>query len=164
MEIGIIVNTHGVKGDVKVIPYTFEKTRFGLLDEVALMRGNDRRTLKIENVKYQKQFVILKFAGIDDMAAAAGLKNYVITIPKSLALPLGDDEYYIGDIIGCRVTDVSGETLGELTEIIETGANDVYAVTMKNGRELLIPAVKKYIKNVDTIAKTIVVDLPEELG
>ena len=156
--IGTVVKPHGVRGEVKVVPHTFDIRRFGLLKEAAFSRGAETKTYQIENARYQKQFVILKLNNVDDMDSAAALKGFDITVPRSSALPLGEDEYYAGDIIGCAAYDIYGTLLGEVADVLETGANDVYVIKKTGGGEFLIPAVKKYIAGVDVAEKKIRVD------
>ena len=160
VEIGLITKAHGVKGDVKIIPHTFDMTRFSLLNEVTLLQKSGGQVYKIEKVKYQNKSVILKLNGIDNMSQAEGLRGSVIAIPASLALPLDEDEYYIGDIIGCIVIAEDKKVLGEITDVLETGANDVYVVKNEEGKEILIPSVKHCILNVDIPGKTVLIKLP----
>lgn len=157
-EIGTIVNTQGIKGEVRVIPSTFDVRRFELLDEIeAVIRGVSR-TLRIERVWYHKQFVILKFVGINDMTTAESLKTAVIRIPEEKALPLGPDEYYLRDLYGMTVVTEDDTVLGELISVLETGANDVYAVRHEGG-EILIPAIKQCILDVNVNEKKMTVRL-----
>ncbi len=162
-EIGTIVNTQGVKGDVRVVPSTFDVERFKLLKEVSAELKTDKRLLEIEKVWYHKGFVILKFRGVDDMTSAERLKNYVLKIDESQALPLGKDEYYVGDLYDMRVITDDGEELGQIYQIIETGANDVYCVRNAAGTEILIPAIKQCILNVDVANHVMTVKLLEGL-
>lgn len=157
--IGKIVNTQGIKGDVRVVPSTFDVTRFELLDEVLI----SDKTHKIEYVRYHKNFVILKFSGVDTMTEAEKLKNKFIQIPDSLALPLSEGEYYIRDLVGLSVFSDEDEYLGILDEVMETGANDVYTIKKENTKDLLIPAIKQCILNVDIANKKMIVHLLEGL-
>ncbi|MDR3240110.1 MAG: ribosome maturation factor RimM [Clostridiales bacterium] len=172
--IGKIVNTQGLKGDVRVIPFTDEPKRFERLSaaEVFFERAGSSgqlsgssytRTYFLEKVWYHKKFVILKFQGVDDISAAEALKNGVIKIPPEQALPLGKDEYYLRDIYDMTVTAADGKELGIVTDILQTGAHDVYTVRNADGREILIPAVKQFVLRVDVAAKRMTVDLPEGL-
>ena len=157
-EIGTIVNTQGIKGEVRVIPSTFDVRRFELLDEIeAVVRGVPF-TLRIEHIWYHKQFVILKLEGVDDMTAAEKLKTAVIRIPEEQALPLGPDEYYLRDLYGMVVATEDGTVLGQLASVIETGANDVYIIEHDSG-EILIPAIKQCILDVDIALKKMTVRL-----
>jgi len=157
-EIGTIVNTHGINGEVRVIPSTFDERRFELLDEIDAVINGVPSVLHIEHVWYHKRFVILKFKGINDMTAAERLKTAVIRIPEEKALPLGPDEYYLRDLYGMTVVTEDGAVLGELISVIETGANDVYVVSCE-GSEILIPAIKQCILDVDLSEKKMTVRL-----
>lgn len=163
-EIGKIVNTQGVKGDVRVMPMTDDITRFELLKEVDIKSKNEIKHLTIERVWYHKQFVILKFKEIHDMTAADKLRGGIIIIPPEQALPLNEDEFYIKDLYGMVVETVDGESLGEIADVLFTGANDVYSVKNKQtGKEILIPAIKQCILKVDTANKKMIVALLEGL-
>ena len=169
IEIGVITNTHGVRGEVKVFPHTFDTGRFRLLREITAVSPDNETVFEIEHVKNSNKYIILKFAGINDLDSAARLKGAVLTIPKSLALPLGVDEYYIGDIIGCAVADPDHRMIGEVVDILETGNPDssepdgVYVIKKPDGREIMLPAVKEFIKNVDIANKTIIAEPPAGL-
>jgi 16S rRNA processing protein RimM len=117
----------------------------------------------VENVWYHKQFVMIKFGGIDDMNAAETLRGAEIKIDDSEALPLGEDEYYIRDLLGLRVVTDEGETLGELSDVLQTGANDVYVVKNKNDGQVLIPAIAQCVLDVDIGARAMTVHLLEGL-
>jgi len=160
LSIGTVANTHGVRGEVKVFPYTFDVNRFGLLREVIVIADGGERAYAIERARAHKQCVILKLTGVDDMTAAERLKGALLCIPKSLALPLEEDEYYIGDVIGCAAYDADGAFIGEVTDILETGANDVYIINQPGDGEILLPAVKQYVLAVDIANKRITVELP----
>ena len=158
-EIGKIVNTQGIKGDLRVVPMTDDPTRFELLDFVYVFTKNGIEEINIEKVWYHKKFVILKLEGIDDMTAAEKYKNSMVKIPADKALPLAEDEFYIRDIYGIAVHTEQGEDLGILEDIIQTGANDVYVVSDGKKKELLIPAIKQCIINVDVENKVMTVRL-----
>lgn len=160
--IGKIVNTQGIKGEVRVIPTTDDINRFKLLDKVIVDKKNELVTIEIENVRFHKQFVLLKFKGIDDMTSAEKLKNFELKISSDEAIPCEEDEYYIRDLYGIKVFTEEGEDLGTLEDIIFTGANDVYLVKNQEG-QVLIPAIKQCIINVDISEKTMIVRLLEGL-
>ena len=162
-EIGKIVNTQGIKGEVRIIPTTFDPKRFELLESVQIFIGNVTKTLSIENVRYHKQFVLVKFKEINDMNDAEKLKTAIIKIAESDALPLQEDEYYIADLYDMEVKTVSGEYLGIIIEILFTGANDVYIVKDGDKKEILIPAIKQCIKEVDIEKNEMTVMLLEGL-
>lgn len=162
-EIGTIVNTHGIRGEVRVRPSTFDINRFKLIDEVDVRNGKNNIRVKIESVWYHKQFVILKLHGIDSIDDAQKIKGGVMIIPKESALPLDEDEYYLSDLYDIDVLSDDGEDLGKICDIITTGANDVYVVKKDNEKELLIPAIKQCILNVDINEKKMTVHLLDGL-
>ena len=168
--IGKIVNTQGIKGEVRALATTFDATRFELLEYANLYKNDDKITLKIERVRYYKNFVILKFYGVNSLNESEKLRNYEILIPREEALPLGENEYYQIDLLGIEVFTSSGERLGEITDIIETGANDVYVVKSRNDnndknnkKEFLIPAIKECVKTVDIENKKMLIEPLEGL-
>ena len=161
MEIGAVANTHGVRGEIKVFPHTFDVKRFAKLDDIILVKNGAEKIYVIENVKYLKQFALLKFKGVDDMNGAALLKGALVCIPKDMALPLGADEYYIGDIIGCRVYGLDEALTGEITGVLETAAHDIYEIKTPDNREILIPAVKRYVREIDIKLKKVRAETPE---
>lgn len=164
-EIGRIVNTQGLKGDVRVVPTTDDQKRFELLKSVIIEQKKGSIELNIERVSYNKKFVIIKFKEINDMTAAENLKNTIITIPPSLALPLNEDEYYIRDLYEMNVETEDGENLGVLKDIIHTGANDVYIIKNNDAtiKDLLIPAIKQCIIKVDKTNNKMIVRLMKGL-
>ena len=143
--IGKIVNTQGIKGEVRVIPETDDITRFELLDSVLILRRGILEEKKIQGVRYHKQFVLLKLDGINDMTTAEGYKNCELQIPAEKALPCGENEYYIRDLYGMAVYTEEGELLGSLSDILFTGANDVYVVQSADPdkKDILLPAIKQ---------------------
>ncbi len=168
-SIGTIVNTQGIHGDVRIMPTTDDIKRFELLisDDVYVFFGDNYKTLQIKKVWYHKKFVILQFKGIDNMTEAEKLKGGVIKIPKDKALPLEEDEYYLSDLIGLNVLEEDGKSIGKVKDVLFTGANDVYVVSddidNNSKKEILIPAIKQCILNVDVANGTIKVKLPEGL-
>ncbi|MCI8806075.1 MAG: 16S rRNA processing protein RimM [Clostridiales bacterium] len=160
--IGKIVNTQGIKGDLRVIPTTDDISRFELLDFVYIDKRGNLNKYDIQNVRYHKQFVLLKLKGVDDMTMAESFKNSEIKITKDMALPLGEDEYYIRDLYFMEVVTDLGEVLGKIEDIIFTGANDVYVVKNDTG-EILIPAIKQCILRVDKENNKMTVRLLEGL-
>ena len=162
-EIGKIVNTQGLKGELRVIPMTDDPKRFESLKTIEVFSKNQTKVYEIEQVRYHKQFVLLKLKGISDINDAEILRNSMIKIPQDMALPLEEDEYYIRDIYGLKVITNEGEDLGIIHDIIFTGANDVYIVKKENKKDLLIPAIKQCILNVDVSNKIMTVKLLEGL-
>ena len=161
--VGKIVNTHGIKGEVRVTPTTDDPKRFEQLKTIYVERKTTE-LYKIESVRYHKNFVLLKFEGIDSLDDAERFKNAALKINRKDSLPLEKDEYYISDLYNMTVNTEEGRELGELTDIIYTGSNDVYVIKNKEtGKELLIPAIKEVIKAVDLEAKKMTVKLLEGL-
>lgn len=164
LQIGEIVNTHGTKGEVKVVPLTDDPGRFDVLKQVYLDRGGSLETLKIQGIKHFKSTVILKFAGIDTMEAADALKGLFLQIDRKNAVKLPGDSYFICDIIGSSVQDMSGAVIGKLEDILQTGSNDVYIVRKDDGGQLLLPALKSVVKEVSVEKGVIKVIVPEGLA
>lgn len=149
LQVGIITSTHGVRGEVKVYPTTDDMKRFKRLKEVILDTGKEQMTLEIESVKFFKQFVILKFKGFDNINDVEKYRQKSLFVTRKNAVRLSRDEYFIADLMGLKVVNESGEDVGILREVMETGANDVYVIDMSDGRELLLPAIKQCILEVD---------------
>ena len=149
LQVGIITSTHGVRGEVKVYPTTDDPRRFRRLKEVVLDTGREKLNLEIEGVKFFKQFVILKFKGLDNINDIEKYRQKSLYVTRKNAVRLQREEYFIEELIGLRVQDEDGTELGTVKDVIETGANDVYEVEMADGRSLLLPAIKQCILNVD---------------
>ena len=149
LQAGVITTTHGIRGEVKVFPTTDDVHRFEDLDSVLLDTGRDYMKLEIENVKYFKQYAILKFKGIDNINDIEKYKGRCLYVTRDQAIPLEEDEYYIADLIGLDVYLESGEKFGVLKDVMETGANDVYIVETEEGKEVLIPAIHECVLDID---------------
>lgn len=148
-QIGIISSTHGVRGEVKVYPTTDDVKRFKRLKDVLLDTGKEKINLEIESVKFFKQMVILKFKGIDTLNDVEQYRQKSLYVTRANAVRLSKDEYFIADLIGLQVFDEENNELGTLSDVLSTGANDVYVIELRDGRELLLPAIKQCILNVD---------------
>ena len=151
-QVGIISSTHGVRGEVKVFPTTDDVRRFKKLKCVILDTGKEERVLEIEGVRFFKQFAILKFKGIDYINDIEKYRGQSLYVTRENAVRLKKDEYFIADLIGISVQDENGSVIGTLQDVIETGANDVYQIAMNDGRELLLPAIKQCVLEVDVEA------------
>lgn len=149
LQVGAITQPHGIHGEVKVFPMTNDVKRFKKLKEVILDTGREKMTLEIEGVKFFKQYAILKFKGYDNINDIEKYKGKPLFVTRENAVKLGRDEYFIADLIGIEVYDEDGQYLGVLQKVIETGANDVYEVKFEDGREVLFPAIKQCILDVD---------------
>ncbi len=151
-QVGIITASHGVRGEAKIFPTTDDPKRFRRLKEVLLDAGGKETLLEIESVKFFKKFVILKFKGIDTPEEVQKLRQKSLYVTRENAVRLGRNEYFIADLMGLLVQNEDGEEIGVLREVLETGANDVYIIDLKDGRELLLPAIKECVLNVDVEA------------
>ena len=149
LQVGIISSTHGVRGEVKVYPTTDDVKRFKRLKDVILDTGKEQIPLEIESVKFFKQMVILKFKGIDTLNDVEKYRQKSLYVTRANAVRLRKDEYFIADLIGIQVFDEENKELGVLEDVMATGANDVYVIKMTDGRELLLPAIKQCILEVD---------------
>ncbi|MGN0426217.1 MAG: ribosome maturation factor RimM [Agathobacter sp.] len=149
LQVGAITSTHGIRGEVKVFPTTDDPKRFCKLKQVILDDGKTKMNLEVENVKFFKNLVILKFKGLDDINEVEKYRKATLWVTRDQAVPLKKDEYFIADLIGLSVVTEDGEVLGNLTDVIQTGANDVYVVAKEGEEELLIPAIKECVKDVD---------------
>lgn len=149
LQVGAITSTHGIRGEVKVFPTTDDPERFKKLKQVILDTGRERKELEIEGVKFFKQFVILKFKGIDNINDIEKYKGKNLFVSREHAVKLEKDEYFIADLIGMQVILEDGSLFGKLTDVLQTGANDVYCVETDQHGEVLLPAIGECIKNVD---------------
>lgn len=150
---------HGLRGEVRVIPLTDFPERFESLREVFI----GERVFHVEHVHYHRQFVLLTLAECTSREAAAKLTGGLLRVAREDAAPLAEGEFYTFDIIGLAVLDMAGERLGEVTNVLKTGSNDVYVVKKPDGAELLVPALKKVVREIDIAGGFLRVDLQEEL-
>ena len=148
-QVGIISSTHGIKGEVKVFPTTDDEKRFKKLKEVLLDTGKEKICLEIESVKFFKQFVILKFKDYDSINDIEKYKGKSLFVTRENAVKLKKDEDFIADLIGVEVISEDGSLKGRLTDVTQTGANDVYVISLEDGRELLLPAIKDCVLDVN---------------
>jgi 16S rRNA processing protein RimM len=161
LRVGVITSTHGLKGEVKVFPTTDDPARFKKLKQALLKNGSVMKEMRITGVKFFKNQVILKFADHDTIESVMGYKGKELYVTRANAVKLAKDEYFIVDLIGLDVVLEDGSSLGTLTDVLETGANDVYVVQMENQKEVLIPAIGQCILDVDIEGHRMVVRLME---
>ena len=159
LQVGVITSTHGVRGEVKVFPTTDDPERFKTLKHVLLDTGREKKSLEIQGVKFFKQFVILKFKGIDNINDIERYKRCPLLVTRENAVPLEEDEYFVADMIGMKVITEDGTEFGTLSDVMETGANDVYVIDSKEHGEVLMPAIKECVLNVDMESGIITVHL-----
>ncbi len=159
LRVGVITTTHGLKGELKIYPTVDDPKRFLDLKGVLLRLNKKERALEVEKVRFFKQMVIVKFKGLDRIEDVEAFRRGELYVSRENAVPLAEGEYYIGDLIDMEVRTTDGEVLGTLTDVMETGANDVYVVQSKKYGEILIPAIKQCIITVDVESARMVVDL-----
>lgn len=152
LQVGVITATHGVRGEVKVFPTTDDKERFRDLKRVILDTGKEKINLEIEGVKFFKQFAILKFKGIDNINDIEKYKRRPLFVEREEAVPLEEDEYFIADMLGMEVVTEDQVHFGTLKEVLETGANDVYVIESQQHGQVLVPAIRECILDVDIAA------------
>lgn len=149
LRVGVISSTHGVRGEVKVYPTTDDVNRFKKLKNVVLDTGKEHLKLEVSGVKFFKNQVISKFKGIDNINDIEKYKGKDLLVNREDAVALEENENYVADLIDLKVVTDEGQVLGVLTEVMETGANDVYVVETEDGKELLLPAIRDCILDVD---------------
>ncbi|WP_066639392.1 ribosome maturation factor RimM [Desulfolucanica intricata] len=164
ISIGEIVNTQGHRGYVRVYPLTDFPERFKKMTKVWVLLNGNREEMHIEDTYKHKKFVIIKFKEIPDMTAAENYKGALLQIEHQDITPLPKDTYYIFDIIGLDVSDIEGKYFGKVKKVLNTGANDVYVVDyLEEKRDLLIPAIKQVVKEINLSKRIMKVELPEGL-
>jgi len=167
IRIGKVASSHGIKGEIKVMPYTDFFERYRRLDRVRMLEYGNRqetRVLKVENARSQGKAWLLKLEGIDTRDAALEIKGENLFILPEERMPLPEDTYYYDQIIGLKVYTREGERLGKVTDILPSGGQDIYLVKDENtGRRYLIPAIKRFLPEINLAEKTIIVDPPEGL-
>ncbi|MDK2803349.1 MAG: rRNA processing protein RimM [Peptostreptococcaceae bacterium] len=156
LRIGKIVNTHGLKGEVKVYPYTDYPERFKEI-QYLYMENSDEK-ISVENVKISKNMVILKLSSILTIDDAEKNRNNYLFIDRENARKLDEDEHLIADLIGCKVYDISEKYIGLLEDVLQYSANDVYSIKSENGKTYLVPAIKKFVPVIDIDNKKIIID------
>jgi len=145
LQVGVISSTHGIRGEVKVFPTTDNPNRFKKLKEVLLDTGKEQIPLEIEQVKFFKNMVIIKFKGIDHINDVEKYRNKSLFVTRENAVRLEKNEYFVADLIGIEAKDEQEKHLGKITDVIQTGANDVYVITTDDKKEILVPAIKDCI-------------------
>ena len=159
LQVGVISSTHGVRGEVKVFPTTDDVKRFKKLKQVILDTGKEHMPLEVEGVKFFKQFAILKFKGIDNINDIEKYKGKDLLITRDQAVPLEPGQFFLCDVIDSRVVEENGNPVGILKEVLTTAANDVFVVTMDDGKEVLLPVIDECVKDIDLENKLVTVYL-----
>ena len=164
LEIGQIVNYYGIKGFLKVVPFTDDVKRYDNLKKIYIEKNKKPQEMEIEEVKYHKNLVLLKLKGIEDINQTEQFKNCYIKIDRKDAVSLPENSYFIVDLIDMEVYTDEGNLLGKIIDVFPTGSNDVYVVKDELGKQTLLPAISDVIKNVDVPNKKMIVHLLEGLG
>lgn len=165
LKVGKIVNTHSLKGEVKVISSTdFEEERFKKGSKLLITRGNQLiREVVVQSYRNHKNFLLVKFEGINSVEEAEKLKNLQIKIDSDEVGELEENEFYFHQIIGCEVFDENDKNLGEIIDILTPGANDVWVIKGENGKEILIPYIEDVVKKIDITSKKVNIEVMEGL-
>lgn len=158
-EIGQIVNTFGIKGMVKVKPFTENIEQFDELQKIYIKNKDGKKEYKIQEVKYHKQMILIKFEGIENPEDADLLRGSYLLINRKDAKPLEEGTYYIVDLLGLEVYTDEGVLLGKVDDIFNTGSNDIYVVKDELGKQVLLPGIDDVIKEVDLENKKIIVHI-----
>lgn len=159
LEVGKIVNTFGIKGQVKVVPYTDYIERFGELKEVLIEKKNQLQSFQIEQVTYHKNMVILKLKGIETIEEAEKYRNCYLKIDRKNAKKLPEGTYFIADLIGLDVYTDEGTLLGKVDDIYNSGSSDIYVVKDEMGKQVLLPAIPEVLKDIDLEKEKIIVHI-----
>ena len=163
LQVGVITQTHGIRGEVKVFPTTDDASRFKKLKEVIMDTGRERLDMEIEGVKFFKQYAIVKFKGLDSINDVEKYKGAKLYVTRDKAVTLKKDEYFVADLIGMRVITEDGAAFGTLKDVMATGANDVYVVEREDASEVLMPAIRECVKKIDMEQGVITVHIMEGL-
>lgn len=163
LRVGVIASTHGLKGEVKVFPTTDDPERFRDLKQVFLDTGNEYKSLNVAGVKFFKNQVILKFREFNDINEIEQYKGKDLLVTRDQAVPLKENENFITDLIDMEVYTDEDKRLGILTDVLQTGANDVYVVGTDEGKEVLLPAIPSCILEVNVEAARMTVHILEGL-
>ncbi len=149
LEIGQIVNTFGIKGMVKIKPFTDDINRFDRLETIYIDNKKVKKEYKIEEVKYHKDMVLMKLEGVNTVEQAEDLRQSYLLVDRDKEEPLEDGVYYIVDLLGLEVYTDEGQLLGKVDDIFNTGSNDIYVVKDELGKQILLPGIPDVLKDVD---------------
>ena len=163
LEVGKIVNTHGLRGEVKIVTWTDTPDVFEDIKYVYAVKKNEEISLTVKGIKYQKNNIIVKFAEIESIDEAEKYKNCILKADREMLGELPEGVYYIADLIGCEVYEDNGKMLGKISDVFNTGANDIYAVSAPERKDLLIPVTDETVIDVNIEDKRVTVHLLEGL-
>ena len=159
LEVGQIVNTFGIKGEIKVTPFTNDIRRFDDLKKVYVKTRKESKLYNVENARYHKNMVLLKLKGINTPEEAEMLRNAFLEVDREDAIPLEEGTYFIADLLGLEVYTDEGKLLGRVEDIYNTGSKDIYVIKDELGKQVLLPGIDEVIKEVDLNNGKIIVHL-----
>lgn len=163
LRVGVITSPHGIQGEVNVFPTTDDPAQFQIWKTLILVNKKEQREIGIVSAKYFKQMVILALDGVENRDQAEAMRQAELYIRRDQARPCAENENYISDIIGLKAVSDEGEELGRCSDVFQTGANDVYEITCRDGRKVLFPAIPQCILKVDLEAQTMLVHVMDGL-
>ncbi|MBF0710204.1 MULTISPECIES: ribosome maturation factor RimM [unclassified Gemella] len=165
LKVGKIINTHALKGELKIMSTSdFIDERLKVGSVLLISRGNQViKEVIVENAREHKGFFLVKFEGIDNIEEAEKFKNLQLKVDEENLSDLEDGEFYFYEIIGCKVIDENKNIVGEIVDILQTGANDVWVIKTDKNKEILIPYIEEVVKNIDIDNKIINIELMEGL-
>lgn len=163
LSIGQIVSTHGIKGEVKIYPLTDDINRFKRLKDIYIEFNNEHKKYNVSASKLLKNMAVLKLEGIDTVEQALSLRDKYVQVHRDKAVKLSKDSFFVADLLEMDVFEENHNLLGKLKDVMRTGSNDVYVIQTVEGTEILIPALKTVVKQIDVENKKIIVNLPEGL-
>lgn len=159
--VGEVTRAHGAHGAVRVFPVTDFPERLISLRQVVVVRGRTARPARVEQAEVNGRHVVMKLAGVNTPEDAEALRGATLRIPASEVPPLPPGQFYIFQVVGLRVRTTDGRVIGEVTEVLRTGSNDVYVVRSPEGEDILLPAIDDVIRAIDVAAGEMVARLPE---
>ncbi len=160
IKLGKITAPVGIRGELRVYPYTDIPERFSQIDGLEL----DGRYVRLSSVRYMKNMVVIKLEGVDDRSSAETLRNKELFLSRDMLWDVPEDTYFIDDLVGIRVLAEDGSSVGTLERVIKNPAHDLYEIKTEAGKSFLLPAVKEFVKSVDTEGKTMTVKLIEGMA
>ena len=163
LEVGKIVNTHGLRGEVKGVPWTDYREVFEDIDFVYVKKKSEYERLDVKGIKYQKNNLIVRFSQITDINMAEKYKNQVIYAEREILGELPDGVYYIADLIGLDIVTEDGEKIGTVSDVFNTGSNDIYEVKREGKKNLLLPVIDDVVLNIDVDGGKITVRMMDGL-
>ena len=162
LHVGKIINVHGIRGEVKVLPLTDDPERFFSLDKVYVKKNDSFYPLTVSKVRIHKNHILILFNEVFNRDQAEELKGYFMAIERKDAIKLSENQYFIGDLIGIEVYSIKNEKIGRIKDILQTGPTDIYVIQTE-AKEILVPALKEIFREIDIENKVARADIPKDL-